>query len=79
MPIAEQLRRYLRDQRWGIIHDLLFALGWVGLVSAFFTIVDGPQWAYYLLMLTGIPTYFGFMYSLSIAKQREQTRSNTPK
>ncbi len=67
MTTLDRLVEYVRTHRWGMVNDLLFALVWVGLISVVFTLVDGPQWAYYLLMLTGIPAYFGFLYSWKLA------------
>lgn len=73
MSVIDRLREYAVTHQRGIVHDLLFALVWVGLVSAIFSVVDGPQWAYYLLMLTGVPAYFGFVYSWQLAKQQHAT------
>lgn len=56
-----------REQRWGILTDLAFAVVWVTLVEALFTVVDGPTWAYYMFMLAGIVTYFGLIWSVSLA------------
>lgn len=71
MTTLDQLVEYVRTHRWGMVNDLLFALAWVGLISVLFTLVDGPQWAYYLLMATGIPAYFGLVYSWQLAVRQQ--------
>lgn len=53
-----------------MVSDLLFALVWVTIVEVFFTFVDGPQWAYYTFMLAGVVAYFGFFWSLDVARER---------
>jgi hypothetical protein len=55
-----------------MVFDLVFALTWATIVSAFVALVDGPQWALYLLLAAGIPAYFGFVYSLELAKEMDQ-------
>jgi hypothetical protein len=54
-----------------MVTDLLFALVWVTLVEVFFTVVEGPQWAYYLFMLAGVAAYFGFFWSLDRAREAQ--------
>jgi hypothetical protein len=39
----------------------------VTLVNALFRVVDGPTWAYYLLMAAGVVAYYGFFLSLEAA------------
>ncbi|MFP9190410.1 hypothetical protein [Natronosalvus vescus] len=58
-----------RDQRWGILTDLLFAVVWVTLADLLFRILEGPDLAYYLFMLAGIVAYFGFVWSLEAATE----------
>lgn len=65
---------HIYENKDGILFDLLFALVWVTIVSAFVALVGGPQWAQYLLLAAGIPAYFGFVYSLELAKERESDR-----
>lgn len=74
MISLEEVGEHVRNNETGIVFDLLFALIWVTLVSGFFQIVEGPQWAYYMLMLTGIPAYFVWVYSWAWAKELQQTR-----
>ena len=68
MTFTQRLKTHVQENQTGIVFDLLFALAWVGLVSAIFGVVDGPQWAYYLFMVAGIPAYLGFTYSMAVAK-----------
>jgi len=58
-----------RDHRWGLFTDLVFAIVWVTMVNLLFGVIDGPTWAYYMLMLAGIVAYFGFFASLERAKE----------
>ncbi len=71
MSVIDRLREYVLNHQRGIVHDFLFALAWVGVVSAIFGVVDGPGWAYYLLMVTGVPAYFGFVYSWQLARRQQ--------
>ncbi|WP_418282300.1 hypothetical protein [Halorubrum sp. DTA98] len=70
--VAERVRSYVRENDAGMVLDLLFALGWVGLVSLLFEFVfiGAPTWVFYMFMLAGIPAYFGFLVSLSIARSQ---------
>ncbi|WP_049925525.1 hypothetical protein [Halopiger goleimassiliensis] len=60
-----------REERWGLAVDLVFAVAWVTMVDLIFRVIDGPQYAYYLLMLSGIVAYFGFFASLEAARNRD--------
>ncbi len=57
----------VRAERWGLLADLAFAIAWVTTVELLFALLEGPRWAYYLLMLSGIVAYFGFFWSLEAA------------
>jgi len=59
--------RTAREDRWGLLLDLAFAIGWVTAVDLLFRVLDGPTWAYYMFMLAGIVAYFGFVTSLELA------------
>ncbi|MWV65740.1 hypothetical protein GRS48_13050 [Halorubrum sp. JWXQ-INN 858] len=67
--LADRVRSHVRDNRTGMVHDLVFALAWVTLVSLLFdyVLVSAPTWAFYLFMLAGVPAYFGFFLSLEAA------------
>ena len=54
-----------------MLFDLAFALGWVTLVSVLFAypFATAPQWVSVMFMLAGVPAYFGFVLSLSAAKE----------
>jgi hypothetical protein len=70
MGPTDRLREHVRENGTGMVHDLLFALAWVGLVSLLFefVFVDAPTWVFTMFMLAGIPAYFGFFWSLEAAK-----------
>jgi len=63
-----RIGNHIYENKDGMLFDLVFALAWATVVSAFVTLVDGPQWALYLLLIAGIPAYFGFVYSMELAK-----------
>jgi hypothetical protein len=63
---------HISENKDGMVFDLVFALTWATIVSAFVTLVDGPQWALYLLLAAGVPAYFGFVYSLELAKEMDR-------
>ena len=75
MSIVDTISDHVREHRSGMVSDLVFALVWVTIVELFFNFVDGPTWARYLLLVAGIPAYFGFVYSLELAKEHERDRS----
>ena len=56
-----------REDRWGLLVDLVFAIAWVTVVDLIFRVLEGPDWAYYLFMLAGIAAYFLFFISLELA------------
>ena len=72
MSLADRLRDHASEHRQGMLYDLVFAVVWVGVVSILFdfVFVSAPTWAYYLFMVAGIPTYFGFVFSLGQAKRQ---------
>ncbi|WP_290814331.1 hypothetical protein [Halovivax sp.] len=65
-PLAEWVAS-VREDRLGLLVDLAFAVAWVTMVEVVFRVVDGPTWAYYLAMLSGIVAYFGFVWNLEVA------------
>ncbi len=69
-PVGEWLQT-ARDDRWGLLVDLAFAVAWVTLVDLLFRVLEGPDWAYYMFMLAGIVAYFGFIASLEFATQQD--------
>ncbi|SDQ46713.1 hypothetical protein [Natronobacterium texcoconense] len=71
MSIADRFREHVKEHRQGMLYDLMFAVAWVGLVSLLFdfVFVGAPRWVFYMFMLAGIPAYFGFFFSLELAKQ----------
>ena len=71
MSLADRLREQIAENRTGMVYDFAFAVVWVGLVSSLVDAVftGAPQWAFYMFMLAGIPAYFGFFWSLELARQ----------
>ncbi len=69
--MADSLTDYVRENRSGLVTDLVFAVVWVTIVTVVFEILDGPDWAYYAAMLAGVVAYFGFFASLEVAKRKE--------
>ncbi|QFU82992.1 hypothetical protein [Natronorubrum aibiense] len=72
MSFADRFREHVEENRHGMVYDLMFAVVWVTLVSVLFDYVfpESPTWAFYMFMAAGIPAYFGFFFSLEIAKQQ---------
>jgi hypothetical protein len=69
---VQRLGEYVVAHRRGMVGDLVFAIVWVTVVNAFFRLVDGPTWAYYLMMFAGVLAYFGFVYSFQAAKASQE-------
>lgn len=58
MVTLDDIREHVRRNRWGMLTDLAFAVVWVTIVEVLFSVVDGPQFAYYLFMFAGILVYY---------------------
>lgn len=71
MSLVDRIREHVGDNRTGMVHDLLFAVVWVAAVSLLFDLLfaGAPRWVYYMFMLAGVPAYFGFFWSLELAKR----------
>lgn len=71
MSLADRIREHVSDNRTGMVHDLIFAVVWVGGVSILFDVVfiGAPRWVFYMFMLAGVPAYFGFFWSLELARR----------
>ncbi len=67
MSPPETLREYVSEHGQGMVTDLVFAVVWVTVVTGIHRAAAGPEWAYYLLLLAGVPAYFVFHASLSVA------------
>lgn len=61
----------VREQKSGMMADLVFAIAWVVGVNLLFDLTNGPQWAYYLCMFAGVVAYFGFFASLKMARAQQ--------
>ncbi|ELY47717.1 MULTISPECIES: hypothetical protein [Natronorubrum] len=70
-PVREWIAT-AREDKWGVIVDLVFAIVWVTMVDLIFQVIDGPTWAYYMLMLAGIVAYFGLFWNLELAKGSQE-------
>ncbi|PSQ38452.1 hypothetical protein BRD08_01065 [Halobacteriales archaeon SW_10_66_29] len=73
MSLDDRLRQHVREHKSGMLYDLMFAVVWVALVGFLFdfVFVGAPRWTFYMFMLAGIPAYFGFFWSLELARQAE--------
>jgi hypothetical protein len=60
-----------REERWGILTDLAFAVVWVTLVELINYILEPPTAVYYMLMLAGVVAYFGFLWNFGIATSQQ--------
>ncbi|WP_222919444.1 hypothetical protein [Natrinema sp. SYSU A 869] len=61
-----------REERWGMLTDLVFAILWVTAVDIVFRVLEGPDWAYYMFMLAGVVAYFGLLWSYDLATDGSQ-------
>jgi hypothetical protein len=68
--VIDRLRTHVSENRGGMFYDLAFAVVWVTTVSLLYDFLfsASPRWVLYMLMLAGIPAYFGFFMSLEMAK-----------
>ncbi|MES3518046.1 MAG: hypothetical protein PPP58_10315 [Natronomonas sp.] len=76
MSLVDQIRDHVRNNQRGMLYDLMFAVVWVAVVGFLFDFVftDAPTWVFYMFMLAGIPAYFGFFFSLEMAKEQQKRR-----
>lgn len=70
MTLIDKIRDYVRENRSGMVVDLVFAVVWVTIVNVIFDVVQGPRWAYYLFMFAGVIAYFGFFSSLKAVRDQ---------
>jgi len=75
MGLDDRLQEHLDENKRGMLYDVLFAVVWVTFISMLFEFVflSAPTWAYYMFMLAGIPAYFGFFWSLRVAKAQQES------
>ena len=59
----------VREHGGGMFFDFVFAVVWVTAMTAVHGAFGGPEWAYYVLLLAGVPAYFVFYASLSTARE----------
>ncbi|WP_225335195.1 hypothetical protein [Halomicrobium urmianum] len=71
MSVADTVLDHVEEHRGGIVADMVFAVAWVGAVSLVFGLLGAPQWAHYLAMALGVAAYYGFFWSLAIAREQQ--------
>jgi hypothetical protein len=72
MSVVDALRSHVRDNRRGMVVDLAFAVVWVTVVTVVFDVFSGPRPIYYLTLLGGVVAYYGFFWSLAVARERQR-------
>jgi hypothetical protein len=72
--VVDRARTVLGENGPGMLGDLAFAVAWVGVASLVYGLLfpTAPQWVLYMLMIAGIPAYFGFFVSLDAARERQR-------
>ena len=73
MSLRETARDHIDQHRSDMLIDLVFACSWVTMVTILFSVLNSPQWAYYLCMLSGVVAYYGFFTSLVIARNNSSS------
>lgn len=71
MSVVDTVVGHVEEHRGGIVADMVFAVVWVGAVSLVFGLLGAPQWAHYLAMALGVVAYYGFFWSLAIAREQQ--------
>lgn len=71
MSFLERIGEHVQEHKDGMLYDIMFAVVWIAMVSFLFdfVFVSAPTWTYYMFMLAGIPAYFGFFFSLELARK----------
>ncbi len=70
MSVLDAIRDHVVEHHDGMLFDMVFAVGWVTIVSLLFETFDAPQLVYYGALAAGVVAYFGFVYSLKLAKEQ---------
>lgn len=73
MSRLEAVGEHVREHRSGMAVDLAFAVVWVTVVSVVFGALRAPQWATYLGMAAGVAAYYGFFWSMAVARDGDAT------
>ncbi|WP_435100744.1 hypothetical protein [Halarchaeum sp. P4] len=71
MSALDAVRDHVVEHHDGMLFDLVFAIAWVVLVTVLFRGFGAPDIAYYLAMAGGVVAYYGFTYSLALARESE--------
>ena len=70
--LLETVGRHVDEHRSGMVVDFVFALTWVTVVTLLFDVLPGgPQWLYYLTLVSGVVAYYGFFLSLDAVRSAE--------
>ena len=69
MSVVDVVRAHVREHRTGMVVDLVFALTWVTVVTVLFDALSAPRSIYYLTLLGGVVAYYGFFWSLEVARE----------
>ncbi|WP_336037162.1 hypothetical protein [Halobacterium yunchengense] len=71
MSALDAVREHVAEQHDGMLFDAVFAVGWVTVVSLLFEALDAPALVYYGALASGVVAYFGFVYSLQVARETQ--------
>lgn len=69
----------VREHGSGMFFDFVFAVVWVTAMTAVHGALGGPEWAYYVLLLAGVPAYFVFHASFLTARETTEEREEKEK
>jgi hypothetical protein len=68
VSVLDAIRDHVVEHHEGMLFDLVFAIGWVTVVSVLFELLGAPQLVYYGALASGVVAYYGFVFSLQQAK-----------
>ncbi|QLC33268.1 hypothetical protein EFA46_003275 [Halarchaeum sp. CBA1220] len=69
MSALDAVREHVIEHHDGMLFDLVFAIAWVVLVTVLFRGLGAPDLAYYVALAGGVVAYYGFTYSLALARE----------
>jgi hypothetical protein len=76
MGLLSDIGEHVQENKDGMVFDLVFAVVWVTFASLLVEVLQGPEWALYLALAAGIPAYYGFVFSLDMAKAQQRERES---
>lgn len=71
MSLGDTIRDHVVEHKDGMLFDLVFAIAWVLVATFAYRLLGAPKWVHYLLLASGVLAYFGFVWSLELAEQRQ--------